>query len=475
MPDEALLESTATTDKAVDTGSPAPDPKPDAKPKRQRNQAIDELRQLFSAKPDDTKDEKVDGPPEECVEGNRSESKEASPETDAAKATTPAEEKPAKKLRKVEQPQPRQVDEEKLAEAVARATAKAIGEQNKPEPKKEDDYADLPKSRRNDIPIYDKLGKKEEFIKFSRAEVRYINDWEKNNPGETFDPDADDHETFYSKHEPDVDDSDFRQAEIEIAADRIVEKRIQEKFGSTAKELDAIRLQQAVARAEPDMARAGQQMLGAIVSAIDKDLLKAIEEGGAEKVEERDLVAHDVIKAIAPRAAAVASEAVRIFASNGRAIDDNNPIHQEVINELFALELRLLKLPDDQLLWDNRQFLPRERFNKLTADRQREYWCVGVNELQTHLTSKYAKQAKDAYDYESERAKRYASRFSVTASESSASKNGDGNEDVDEPTEKPNSPSSTGRAAVTPGGKVDIKANKSFGDRLDEMMWGKRA
>ena len=128
---------------------------------------------------------------------------------------------PAKKERKKKEPEP--IDYEKLAsttaEAATRAAVEAVKQQSPAAPV--DEEVTLPASEQRRVNYLKRL---EQLYPDKYADVasryeksykeieKYQRKWEQANPGETFDPEAQEHTSFFEKNAVDWEDEDYAEA-----------------------------------------------------------------------------------------------------------------------------------------------------------------------------------------------------------------------------------------------------------------------
>ena len=129
---------------------------------------------------------------------------------------------------------------ERAAAAAAEAATNAVAKMapapkldEKPAPKRPEDG--LTQKQRDQLIVYQELetlkptqykGITEQYLKSIPEIQEYVKTWAKENPGTPFDPDAEEHNAFFERIEPVVDEDDWKKAEITIGAREIASQAI---------------------------------------------------------------------------------------------------------------------------------------------------------------------------------------------------------------------------------------------------------
>lgn len=124
-----------------------------------------------------------------------------------------------------------QVDDGAVQRA-AELAAKKIAEQMAPKPQVDDFESKLPRAYQRDLAVAKFMAENDprhknlatQFIDFYKAEPAYIAEWERNNPGKRFNPDDEEHEAFYERHEPKVDPDEFADAKDQMIRKSVTEE-----------------------------------------------------------------------------------------------------------------------------------------------------------------------------------------------------------------------------------------------------------
>lgn len=239
-----------------------------------------------------------------------------------------------------------------------------------------------------------------DFDRFVVQERDYIAKWKKENPGETFNADAEDHADFYKENEPTWDDEDFTDAKIELATREkvaaIEQKNAREKI-----------VEQALKKVEQTQS----DVVANLISAVDDKL-------GAKTVEEvdaKDPLMGELLVNQSQKLQALAAEA-ELLMTPGLAYkaDDNNATHRDLLRRMYEYENELMRLPEEGREWNGRQFALIEDYLKMPQAQQRAHWTL-------FLTPEHVKKLLVA-DFASEMRKKLARlrpQGKVTAGQSS--------------------------------------------------------
>lgn len=401
-------------------------------------------------------------------------------EKEKAKVET-TEEEPKLKPSAKKEATPPSVDLEKLATSVATATAKAIKESEKKETKVEDE---VPEGRRRDVAAIEFLeknnpkykGKLDAYKKFARAEAELAAKWEKENPGRKFDPTDEDHSDWYDKHEPDIDPDDITEARVELAAERRASALVEQATGSTKKEIDSLKLERDLERAERPIPNFVSRAFAKLAEAMGEDVMKAAAElKDAETLEDKDPAAHQTINALMPDLHNQTVAAARIFGTQGRAYDAKDPNHVAVAKAALELENVILEMPaDEQKTPDGRTFAKLDEWAAMSDADKAKHWTIDANSMSLFLANKAAEKAKETYTLEREKAEKIAKAYGFIkngeAHKEQVTKREEREEEADT-NDKVRSPSTSSRTIVQPGVTASPQTAKTGGDRMLDRMF----
>lgn len=331
---------------------------------------------------------KGEKPPKEEAPEKKEEEKPAE-----EKAETP-EEKPVKKAKKEpaeepeeeqDEPKPRPRkrtapadDGDKLEKAVEKLAEKITKRQ---EPAKESttlSKADVEKRR-----VFEQMAKDnpdeyaglpEKFEKFVSQESKYKSKWEKENPGERYNPDDEAHSEFYDKYGIEYDNDAYVDARVELKSS--------EKLDTFAKKQQE---QQERARREQEIAQRAERMTADIPKLLAKEVTG--QDVDLDALESEDPVAAQFISMALRGANTLVSE-LTILAANPLKLDvKGNETHAILMDRLAYYENQLGELPFSKTLIKEggrqKEFATLNDFNRMSESDQAHYWTVYTHPEQT--------------------------------------------------------------------------------------------
>lgn len=422
----------------------------------------------------------------------------AAPET-APAATTEAkpteETTPAQPKRRVKKPE---LDPTQLIEASASAGARAAVEAIKatqPPPSAtetpaivapEDFAKALPDEWAEDADTYlemarlqpDKYGDlPKRLVAYSKAEEGYIRKWQRDHPGEEFDPESADHADFYETNTPDINPRDFKQAERSIVKRQAIAE-VQQEFQPEIEELRSAKRSQAV---QPIMHRESMETLGEILGAINKDYAKLIEK--PEKISElaqSDQLGAEVATQVADATIPLVQTVIALH-SGVAAYDERNPVHNQVFRLILDAEDKIAAMGHaDQVDQKGRLFARREDYLKMSKAEQARHWFLGQDEMLEILKGQARNRAGNLYKAQQTRLEAWAKAHGYAKPDVT---NAARATQPAKPTETtpaaapaaatPAAPSVTGRAAAASEATPATSQAKSGADMFFERLLGK--
>lgn len=259
----------------------------------------------------------------------------------------------------------------------------------------EDDWPDQYKA---DAPIYEQLAKnpkysgiKQKLIAADKAEQAYIEKWRNENPGVEFDPEAEDHATFYDSIGVDIPERDLKAAErqyiIEQSEGQALAKLRQERERQDApKEVERV--------SKEAVSRAGTAVLS-IIQAMD-DSLKL---DGASQEEVRESIQQweqdNKVKAwalnkFAPSLIDQITQA-RLLTEGRAQYNPSNPSHASMAEAIQRAEASIQKLPQAKRIrvvgGSARRYASPTEFASMQPAEQARHWTIGVGEIESELTN----------------------------------------------------------------------------------------
>jgi hypothetical protein len=229
----------------------------------------------------------------------------------------------------------------------------------------------------------------------------YASRWETANPGKLFNPNDEEHDDFYSALTKPWSDRDFRDAEIEMKAEQIVERKLK---GSQAK-MD--RLEQDSARVE--LAPVVQQRFNSaaveLAKAVGQDIHEKISRDGFAKLEQEDPITAQVLTETLGPLQPIIETIIQIDDVKGRfAIDPKNPLHQQWNEILVGGEKQCAGMKDEQ----GRAFATRSEYAQMNSTQRKNHWYLTPEHLISGIIDYAAKTASSVIKSEKERMKKMA-------------------------------------------------------------------
>lgn len=233
-----------------------------------------------------------------------------------------------------------------------------------------------------------------------RKIVDYQRKWEAANPGETFDPNNEEHNDFYDRVAPRYSQRDFEDAKIDMAVERRLAK-VQGKSDQKAEKLEA---EMAMKDAVPLINQSQVTAIRDVLTAVNPELDKLLKEKGPDAVVEADEVAADIVRAAMGNLTPFIEAARHIDEPSRRIkINEKNPQHVEYIEYLMAQEQAIANGPASGRIKDGKRFASRRDFAAMPADQRAKHWFLTVDDLIARRVAEEAELAKDAYKKENER------------------------------------------------------------------------
>lgn len=507
MADEILSASGSTT-----TAAPPPPDKPTAPAKDPYapaeipfEEAMDRFAAIHAGKPKPRKPVELGGigrvagdpvkPKESKEEKKESEKKpdekEKAPDEKAGegkpKEPEVAPAKPEKRKAREQKP----IDEERIAEIVATATAKAAQQQPPPKPDKPQEEA-IPSEYKDKYEVLKEMATRnaknadlpKKLIEFAKQEDDYIKQWKRENPGEKWNAEDDIHSDFYNRATPVWDEGEFRKAEIGIAI-KEQEKEIREKVLSELdprlKKIDELEQTNKLRDLAPQIASVERQTMGAILETINADYAKKVEPDELKKLADEDPVAFEVAIELGREAIPFAAEVTRLWNSNGAIkADSNNPLHQHIFGYGQEIAKLIKQLPEDDQQRDGKHFATWTEYNQMSQAQQNKHWTLTGDDL-------IKRKILDAQELAKEKYKGIESKFESWATKRGLAKGSaqnisqNGGKEKEPTTTKPApdkdklpSPSTTGRTSITTDSAKNASTEDAYMDSFANVLAGRR-
>ena len=342
----------------------------------------------------------------------------ASDKSGSPESSSSAPAAPAKKERKKKDPEP--IDYEKLAsttaEAATRAAVEAVKQQSPAAPVAEE--VTLPASEQRRVNYLKRL---EQLYPDKYADVasryeksykeieKYQRKWEQAHPGETFDPEAQEHTAFFEKNAVDWEDEDYAEAVAEEKAEAVRRQTVAEYE-------ERERRKEAAPRAQ-EKARSVTKDLVQELDPAFKDLDPFAPDADA-KAEDLDPVKGPVIVNAARFAEQFIKTSNRLFDGVDK-FDAANPLHKQISDFASQKEQAIMALPRDQQL-DNqgRTFVPADRYYSLPPKERARTWTLSADDVAFLARQEIAEDAKKAIAREEARAAKLRQKWGVAGEKS---------------------------------------------------------
>lgn len=227
----------------------------------------------------------------------------------------------------------------------------------------------------------------------------YAERWEKENPGKAFDPNDDEHNEFFEKLERPWTPAEFRDAEIDLVAERKAQKLIKQqdsKFEELARDNARVELAPVV---EKKFTAVG----GDLVKLIGDDLHEALASKGYDGLEEKDPVAAVVLTEALGKLHPFIEATIQIDDPRGRIkLDPANPIHNQWMQVVTEGEARCV----GQKLDDGRVFAKRADYVRMNEAQRARHWYLTSDMIIQGTVEYAAAEAKRIIETEKKRLER---------------------------------------------------------------------
>lgn len=242
---------------------------------------------------------------------------------------------------------------------------------------------------------------------------KYATNWEAENKGKVFDPNDPEHDSFYSALEKPWTDSEFRQAEIDLRANEIYERRSKEdnkKFDEIAEQGARIELKPAVDQAYGNAA-------GALAKVLGDDVHEIIMKQGFNKLEEADPIVADALTITLGPLHPIIETIIQVDDPKRRIkLDANNPLHQQWSQILTEGEAVCAGKKDDK----GRLFATRADYVKMSKAQQDRHWYLTSDHMIAGVIDYAGKEMKAYVETEKEKTKKRAIALGFVPKESGA-------------------------------------------------------
>lgn len=382
----------------------------------------------------------------------------------------PKEEKPKPSARRPVPPA--HLDEAAITERAAAAAAKAVSDtisktsQKQPDQLEKGPEDNLSTAERKQFVVYKELeeldpsrykGVSEKYIKSLSEISDYVKTWSKDNPGTRFDPEDKEHNAFFERVEPEVDEDDWVDAKANIRARDIAARAIA-PVNERMQQMERDRARTAL---EPVLQSKQIEATHLLLEHFDPAVAEAIRKpDGLKELTSKDPITVAVLTAVTDAVGMLAAEVVRLHdPMGGVEYNASNPAHKEIADFIVGQEKRIASLPTEDRERDGRQFMSRLKFQQLSPEEKSRYWFLNQDDVIDLLAQKYALQAKKLRDSRVEEFNKQAESLGfkkIDVAKEAPKTTPTTPKDTPKPKDTPPSPEATSRASTkpTPGSTV---------------------
>jgi hypothetical protein len=329
---------------------------------------------------------------------------------------TPADDTPAPEARKPRRVAPRpDIDVADIASKAAAGATKTVLDSMRakdapaapPEAKKED-LSGLPEDVRRKIPVLKKMaelnpdkygGIVDEIKAYTAKEESYVSQWEKEHPGQEFDAEDEAHDSWYAKNKPEYSSDDYEDARVEI--------RMEPKLKKLADENQSYRQKIEAAEKQAQL----KPMVESLAADATKQIATAInaEFTSPEKLQS-DPLAHDIVQNVA-RSAADHIGTLAGLMTSAVQYNDADPKHRYLYDFAVDLDQRIKSLPAAETSNDGKRFATQDEWAQMSESQRRSHWKLGVPEIASALTNRFASQAAEHHAQETKKMEEMVKRL----------------------------------------------------------------
>jgi hypothetical protein len=338
------------------------------------------------------------------------------PEAKAAETTeepkTEKTEEPKGGFRRSKAPKP--ISPEDIARTAAKAAAEAVRQvQPKADPKpRRPAELQLPDEFAEQKEVFQVLAEKhpekygtkaakridEQLQEFVAKRESYEKQWRKENPGQEFDLEADEHAEFVEQHYPDIDPDHVKAAKRE-AADRSVETKVEERVAPLRREMQA---KEAVQKLAPIATRNGDAVIKNAVKEVAPELAEFMAPDKLAELADANPSFDRALREVTPEFYAKTQVASMILSPGGDVLlDAKDPTHREVLQDLVAIENHILKTGETTFIGPDKrelEYVPMREYLELSEDERDGKWTTDLSILLGAYQGAFAQKLKARYE-----------------------------------------------------------------------------
>lgn len=305
------------------------------------------------------------------------------------------------------------------------------------------------------------------FLDVAEATAKYKARWEKENPGETFNPDDSDHDAFFAKNNIKYDKKEFRKAELRIATAGESDPKLKE----LERESRELKAQNKLRELEPRIINVFAQNVERLIESVDPEMAKVAKEKGRAGLSENYPDEAQEIFQAAGAIEALSVEAHRILESDGLyAPEDANPIHGNIIRIIRHQEKLIPAQPrENRLDPEGRDFATWEQWVQMSPQEQANYWHLGAPEVVEIATQTISAKIKDQF----ERINRIAERRFKRTTRPETEETEEETRPVTKTKAPAASPGSASKSIIDTTKKRTTTGDDDFGKRISSVLFRK--
>lgn len=384
---------------------------------------------------------------------------------------------------RLEAPEP---DYEKIAEASARGVTEAL--KAKPAESQEQPPADqsfLDDSDRRKLPMLKKMeemfpdrykGLEKKYVENAKAVAEYQSKWEAEHPDDAFDPQAEEHNDFYAKHNVEWDDDDAVDARAELVAERKLGKVNQK----TEEELRLLKLKERQEEFDKDPVNVQEAITidRKVFELAGGDFPKILKPDGTvdaevmQKIQEENPVAAEIIL---PEVMNIRRHCNEILKLEKGIVDFNpqNPMHKFLSDYASRQEAEILALPkQDQVNGEGKKFAKAEDFEKMSDKQKAGHYRLTARDINMLMAIEFGTRAAKRVQSEIKRLETLALKMGYSKGNPAPAKTPAAPPQAKpEPEEEIESPTTTGAALPTPSARESAKPQQNGASAFFGKDW----
>lgn len=286
-----------------------------------------------------------------------------------------------------------------VTDAMARSSAKPPAEQEKPIEER------LSAEEKKQFVVYKELeqldptrykGVTEKYLKSLNEISDYVKTWTKENTGVKFNPDDPEHNEFFERVEPEVDEDDWVDAKASLRA-RDIAARAVAPVNERMQQMERDRARTAL---EPFVQQKQVEAVVQLVEHFDPEVAASIRKPeGLKEFNEKDPITASILNNAAEMVGMLAAEVVKLHdPTAGVPYSATNAAHKEIADFIMGQEQRITKLAPQDKERDGKMFIGRLQYRQLPEDQKSRYWFLEQDDVISLLAQKYALRAKNLRD-----------------------------------------------------------------------------